>query len=135
LYSRTAAPTAALLNEMERMPTCWKQGVRMSLVAFGAVSQPFPIQIGVGAQDPGQGFNQACVQVSLHYGIEHHLSGIAHCLGTNMLEAGVTERRELSLKIVRWNSVNVERLWKRESRGRECIELRGLASEFSTRRP
>ena len=75
----------------------------LSVIQFGAVSQPFPIQIGIRAQDPGQGFNQARVQVSLHHGIEHNFSGIARRLGTNMLEAGVTERGKLSLKIIRCN--------------------------------
>jgi hypothetical protein len=42
----------------------------------GAVSQPFPIQIGIRAQDPGQSFNQTLVQVVLHRGIEQNFSGI-----------------------------------------------------------
>jgi hypothetical protein len=103
----------------------------LSIIQLGVVSEPFPIQIGVRAQDPGQCFHQAHVQVSLHHGIEHHFSGIAHRLGTNMLEAGITERGKPSLKIIRLNPMNVERLSEWQSRGRKLIKLRGFTGECS----
>ena len=49
-----------LLREMHEIT----QAV-LNIIQFGAVAQPFPIQIGIRAQDPGQGFHQARVQVSL----------------------------------------------------------------------
>jgi hypothetical protein len=107
----------------------------LRVMQFGAVPEPLPVQIGIPAQDPGQSFNQARVQVPLHDCAENDFGGIAHCIGTNMLEAGVVERGKLSLKFIGWNLPNVERLWQGKSSGRESIKLRGLASEFSTGHP
>ena len=51
-----------------------------------------------------------------------------------MLEAGVAERRELPLQIVRLSLRSSERLGQRERRGREFVKLRGFPGKFGAYR-
>jgi hypothetical protein len=89
----------------------------LGVLQFGAVSQPFPFQIGVCGQDPRERFDKARVQIPLHDGAEEHLDGIAYSTGMHMLEAGVAQCGELLLKVVRRALLNVERLAQGVDRG------------------
>src|SRR5262249_28726155 len=74
------------------------------------IPQPGPVEIRIGSQHPGQGFDEPRIEIRLGDRTQYDFSRVSFCIPTNMFKSRIAECGQLTLQIVRPGRPSIERV-------------------------